>query len=130
MPQFSKTSNVHLDTADHRLQEIFREVVKHFDCTVLQGYRSENEQNTKFRQGLSKVQFPNSRHNTTPSQAVDVAPYPIDWNDRERFTLFAGFAKGIAVSRGYTLRWGGDWNSDNQVKDNNFDDLPHFEIRG
>ena len=28
---------------------------------------------------------------TNPSRAVDVVPYPIDWDDRERFHLFAGF---------------------------------------
>jgi len=63
-----------------------------------------------------------------PSLAVDVAPYPIDWNDRERFCYFAGYVKGIAKSLGTELRWGGDWDRDTQVKDNNFDDLPHFEL--
>ncbi len=130
MPSFSRTSNAYLDTTDHRLQEVFNEVIKYFDCTVMQGHRSEQEQNEKFRQGLSKVQFPNSKHNSIPSLAVDVAPYPIDWNDRERFTLFAGVVIGIGLSMGYTIRWGGDWNQDTHVRDNNFDDLPHFEIRG
>ncbi len=129
MPSFSQNSQNELLTIDYRLQEVFNEVIKHFDCAVMQGYRTQAEQDEKFRQGLSKVQFPNSKHNASPSLAVDVAPYPIDWNDRERFTLFAGFVKGIAVSMGYHLRWGGDWDSDTQVKDNNFDDLPHFEIR-
>ena len=30
---------------------------------------------------------------------------------------------------GLKIRWGGDWDMDTQVKDNNFDDLPHFEIK-
>ena len=36
----------------------------------------------------------------------------------------------VAKSMGITLRWGGDWDMDTQVKDNKFDDLVHFEIRG
>jgi hypothetical protein len=58
-----------------------------------------------------------------------VVPYPIDWDDRERFHLFSGFVLGIARSMGIKLRWGGDWNMNFEVDDNNFDDFPHFELR-
>ena len=64
-----------------------------------------------------------------PSLAVDVTPYPVDWKDRERQTLFAGFVMGIARSMGINLRWGGDWDPDWQVQDNKFDDFPLIEIR-
>ena len=67
-------------------------------------------------------------HNSKPSRAVDCVPYPIDWTDRERFTLFAGFVLGVAARMGITLRWGGDWNMNFEVKDNRFDDFPHFEL--
>jgi hypothetical protein len=30
---------------------------------------------------------------------------------------------------GINLRWGGDWDQDWEVKDNKFDDFPHFELR-
>lgn len=65
-----------------------------------------------------------------PSNAVDIAPYPIDWNDRERFTYLAGHVKMAAHMLGIKVTWGGDWNNNNEVKDNNFDDLPHFELTG
>ena len=58
-----------------------------------------------------------------------LAPYPIDWNDKERFYFFAGYVKGIASQMGIELRWGGDWDSDNQLHDQTFMDLPHFELR-
>ena len=77
-------------------------------------------------QGKSKTM--NSKHLT--GKAVDVAPYPIDWNDRERFTYFAGYVMGIAAKMGIKLRWGGDWDRDHNLKENSFDDLPHFEIYG
>ena len=61
-------------------------------------------------------------------KAVDLVPYPIDWNDRERFCLLAGLMIGVAERMGYTLRWGGAWNGLKTMKNNKFDDLPHFEI--
>ena len=42
---------------------------------------------------------------------------------------FAGMVMGIAKAKGIGLRWGGDWNQNTELKDNGFDDLPHFEIR-
>lgn len=129
MPSFGKKSQERLNTCDPRLVELFEEVVEHFDCTVIQGYRDEVEQNKAFEDGFSKLKYPQGSHNKYPSLAVDIAPYPIDWKDRDRFHLFAGFVKGIASQMGLNIRWGGDWNSDTHTKDNNFDDLPHFEIR-
>jgi len=129
MASFGKKSQERLNTCDPRLVELFEEVVEHFDCTVIQGYRDEVEQNKAFEDGFSKLKYPQGSHNKYPSLAVDIAPYPIDWKDRDRFHLFAGFVKGIASQMGLNIRWGGDWNSDTHTKDNNFDDLPHFEIR-
>ena len=129
MPRFSKKSLSKLETCDKRIQDLFLRVVKKFDCTIIEGHRSKNRQNKLFDEGKSKLKYPKGKHNAIPSKAVDVAPYPIDWNDRERFTYFAGYVLGIAYEMGLKIRWGGDWDMDTQVKDNNFDDLPHFEIR-
>ena len=65
-----------------------------------------------------------------PSHAVDVIAWPVDWNDRERQTYFAGHVQGIALFMGLGIRWGGDWDSDTEVKENGFDDLVHFELKG
>ena len=129
MPRFGKRSRKNLESCDKRLQDIFNEVIKYVDCSVLEGHRNEDRQNKLFEEGKTKVKFPNGRHNSSPSRAVDVTPYPVDWSDRERQTLFAGFVIGIARSMGIKLRWGGDWDMDFRVKDNRFDDFPHFEIR-
>ena len=129
MPKFSKRSSSRLETCDKRLQDIFKEVVKEFDCTVIEGHRGKEKQNKAFDEGKSKLRYPNGNHNKIPSTAVDVAPYPIDWSDRDRFHYFAGYVIGIAKMMGHKLRWGGDWDMDTKTKDNRFDDLPHFEIR-
>ena len=130
MFKFGKRSRKNLETCDQRLQNILNEVIKYVDCTVIEGHRSETRQDELFDQGKTKVKYPNGRHNKYPSLAVDVVPYPIDWKDRERMTLFAGFVKGIAKGMyNIDLRWGGDWDSDFEVQDNRFDDFPHFEIK-
>ena len=129
MPKFGNKSKLNLLSCDYRLQEVFNEVIKHVDCSVLEGRRNEEIQNKLFEEGKTKVRYPEGRHNAQPSRAVDVAPYPIDWEDRERFHLFSGFVLGVASGMGITLRWGGDWNMNFEVDDNKFDDFPHFEIR-
>tara|TARA_R100000501_G_C2592704_1_gene92178 strand:- start:342 stop:734 length:393 start_codon:yes stop_codon:yes gene_type:complete len=129
MPRYSKISKERLATCDERLQGVFNEVIKHVDCKILEGHRSKERQNKLYDEGRTKVRYPDGRHNFNPSRAVDVTPYPVDWEDRERQTLFAGFVLGTARSMGINLRWGGDWDQDFQVMDNRFDDFPHFEIR-
>lgn len=143
MPRFSTTSLERLYTCDHRLQLVFLEVIKYFDCTILEGHRGKERQDLLYYQGKTKVKFPNSKHNLKPSKAVDVIPYPIrwpnpkpqtdsDWKKREqdiiRFYAFGGFVLGVASQMGIKLRWGGDWDGDWDFKDQNFDDLVHFEL--
>ena len=130
MPRYSSTSKKRLSTCDQRLQDVFNEVIKHVDCSILEGHRSKERQNKLYDEKRTKVKYPNGRHNSSPSKAVDVTPYPVDWEDRERQTLFAGFVIGIARSMGIKIRWGGDWDQDFQVMDNRFDDFPHFEVKG
>ena len=129
MPKFGRKSKENLNTCDSRLQKIFNEVIKHVDCSVLEGHRSKDRQNKLYEEEKTKVKYPDGRHNRQPSSAVDVTPYPVDWKDRERQTLFAGFVIGVASQMGIKLRWGGDWDQDFQVVDNRFDDFPHFELK-
>lgn len=128
MYRFGRASRERLSTCHSSLQEIFNEVIKIIDCSILVGHRGQEEQTQAFISKKSKLAWPNSKHNKTPSLAVDVAPYPIDWNDRGRFYFFAGVVKGVAASKGIKIRWGGDWDGDNDFKDQTFDDLVHFEL--
>ena len=130
MPRFGYTSKQKLSSCHPKLQELFNEVIKRVDCSVLGGHRGKEEQNKLHEEGKTKVRYPKGRHNAKPSNAIDVVPYPIDWNDRERFTLFAGYVLGVADRMGISIRWGGDWNMNFKVNDNKFDDFPHFELRG
>jgi peptidoglycan L-alanyl-D-glutamate endopeptidase CwlK len=129
MPKFGKKSMSKLETCHEDLQQVFYQVIKHFDCSVLEGHRGEELQNKYFDEGKSKVKFPKGKHNANPSNAVDVVPWPIDWDDTDRMYYFAGFVKGIAAMLDIPLRWGGDWNDNTEVKDTGFKDLPHFELK-
>lgn len=128
MYKYSQKSLTRLYSCDEKLQLLFKEVIKHTDCSILEGHRDERRQEQLFSEGKTKVHYPFGRHNCTPSRAIDVTPYPVDWKDRERQTLFAGFVLGIASKMGIKIRWGGDWDKDWKVKDNRFDDFPHFEL--
>jgi peptidoglycan L-alanyl-D-glutamate endopeptidase CwlK len=120
------------------LQILFFEVVRFFDCTVLEGHRGEEEQNDAFARGATKLKWPDGKHNREPSIAIDVAPYPINFSQEPkniaRYYLFAGYVLGIAEqlkAQGkmtYSIRWGGDWDSDKDLSDQKFDDLVHFEL--
>ena len=128
MPAFSTRSMSRLYTCDVRLCNVFDKVVRTFDCTIIEGHRDEERQNMLHDAGKSQLVWPHSKHNSNPSLAVDVAPYPLNWGDREWFNYFAGFVLATALSMDIKLRWGGDWNGDWKVRDNNFDDLPHYEL--
>jgi peptidoglycan L-alanyl-D-glutamate endopeptidase CwlK len=130
MPRFGRKSKERLATCEEDLQVLFKEVIKYVDCSILEGHRGKDRQNALYKEGKTKVLYPRGRHNANPSRAADVVPYPIDWEDRERMTLFAGFVLGIASQMGLNIRWGGDWDQDFEVKDNMFDDFPHFELKG
>lgn len=127
MPTFSARSAYQLSTAHPDLQRLFNAVIAEFDCTVIEGHRGEVEQTAAFRTGHSKVQWPNGKHNSLPSRAVDVAPYPINWHDTPRFKFFAAEVLRIARDLNIGIRWGGDWDG-NPATPNRFNDLVHWEL--
>lgn len=126
--KYSARSIERLKTCHPQLQVLFLEIVREFDNTILEGHRPEHRQNQLYAEGKSKLKWPDSKHNTELSMAVDAAPWPIDWNDTARFYYFGGFVLGIAQRSGIRLRWGGDWDSDRLIKDQSFNDLVHFEL--
>lgn len=129
MPKFGEASLQQLATCDVRLKRLFLDVIEVWDCQVLEGKRSEAQQRINVANGVSKTM--QSKHVYPidgPSLAVDVAPYPVKWNDLPRFYAFGGFVVGTARKLGIQVRWGGDWNSNREFSDQQFNDLPHFEI--
>lgn len=135
MAKYSIKSIDRLSKVDHRLINLFSRVIKYYDHVILTGHRTEAEQNAKFAKGLTKVKWPNSKHNLVPSRAIDAAPYPIPdkWGEENvkelvKFYEFAAIVRYEAAREGLKIRWGGDWDMDKDYKDNTFDDLVHFEL--
>lgn len=134
MPKFSKSSFTKLSTCHPDLQVLFYEVIKSFDCQIIEGYRQEEEQEQAFRNGRTQLHWPHGKHNAQPSMAVDVSPWPLDWANYKRFYWFAGYVMGIAQKlkdegkMTHAIRYGGDWDSDKIIDDQGFKDLVHFEL--
>lgn len=128
MPHLSPRSFIKLTTCDDRLVKVVQAAIQRIDFTVLCGFRGEEEQNDAFERGASKLRWPKSKHNRSPSFAVDLAPYPIDWKNLGRFHAMAMVMMDEATKLHVPLRWGGDFNRNQVYGDDKFQDLPHFEI--
>lgn len=143
MNRYSESSRRQLATCHPDLRLVMATVLPEFDHKVIEGHRPTERQKELYAQGRTEPGeiithvdgvTKKSRHQSYPSEAVDVMPWPMDWGDRERMTFFAGVVLGTAarlLADGkitHRIRWGGDWDRDTEVKDNSFDDLPHFEL--
>ena len=105
------------------------------DFTVVCGHRGQEAQAEAYATGTSTKDWPNSRHNSYPAEAFDVAPWRIQasgrgyipWKDTGAFYKLAGVIEAAAILEGVNLRHGGDWDDDGLTRDQNFHDLGHFE---
>lgn len=127
MNRFSPKSEKRLRECELPLQVLMRKVLQEVDITILCGHRTAEEQDAAYSGGYSKVKYPNSKHNRIPSQAVDVAPYPVDWNNIERFEKLGEVVmrvwEGMSTEEkgGWRLVWGKNFKG--------LVDYPHWELR-
>ena len=127
---WSGTSTARLLTCHALLVALFQRAIKRpdlrRDLTVVYGHRSDAEQATLYAKGrttpgpiVTNAKPGTSRHNTTPSQAIDVVPLfggkvSYQWPDYHAIApsikaeWSAMQAEGL-VPDGVTLEWGGDW---------------------
>jgi len=134
MPRFSIKSNSILATCERDIQTVMHEVIKIVDITAFSGHRTPEEQAKLYAQGRTTkgniITYRDgtdkkSKHNYSPSKAVDIIPYPSGWKDKERFHYVAGVVMTVAdrlFKEGKIekqIEWGGNWK--------NFKDLPHFQ---
>jgi len=146
MYSFSKVSRDRLNTCHKDIIAICEEVIKVYDFSVLEGIRTTEMQQEYFRTGRSELDGvkKKSKHQddgSGKSRAIDIMPVKAGENafsgkekDNRRFYYLAGLMKMTAIRLkaegkiSSELRWGGDWDSDDVYSDQNFDDLPHFEL--
>lgn len=136
---------MHYAGLEKDLQRILDIAIKGWDNKIIDGLRSIEEQRRNIATGVSQTM--NSKHlpnENGKSEAVDVMPYPVEWDKIEiglaavkraehgmavcEAYMFAGYIQGIAAALNIPLRSGADWDSDRQFEDSTFIDLPHHEL--
>lgn len=120
MAKYSKKSIERIEECDEKLQLIAYELIHRMDVMVLCGHRNKADQNKAFDTGKSRLRWPNGKHNSFPSKAIDIAPYPIDWNNLGRFKVMCNHVEQIAKELGIKVRMGRDFKS--------LVDWPHVEL--
>ena len=141
MNKFSKTSKARLDTCDQKIQDVLNLAlqVSVIDFGIASGERTLKEQSELYALGRTKpgnivtnVDGVNkkSMHNYKPSKAVDIYAWigKASW-DKAHLCYLAGVIMTCAKKLNVDLRWGGNWDGDGIIiSDQNFQDLPHYEL--
>lgn len=122
MSKLSAISLERLATCDTRIQDVVRAAAVRFNFIVLCGHRGKEDQEKAFAEGNSRLHFPHSKHNASPSHAVDLAPFPIDWHDVHRFDDLAKVMLEEAARLQVPMEWGG-------TAFKGFVDKPHFQLK-
>jgi peptidoglycan L-alanyl-D-glutamate endopeptidase CwlK len=132
---FNKSSEAKLKTCDNRLQIICNRAIQvsKIDFGISCGYRSPEDQLIAYNAGKSKIDGITTigKHNYSPSKAVDIFGYVNGKADYSVpvLTYLAGIFQAVSFDMGIELRWGGNWDRDGEIlTDQDFDDLPHFEL--
>lgn len=138
MYKLSSSSEKRLSTCNAKTIAAVHWLLQFVDVGVACGHRNEVDQTSAFLSGASKVQWPNGKHNSFPANAVDLYAYVsgigaiMDHNHSRRSTEYyariAGLLEAYCKEKGYYFRWGGNWDSDDSLDDQSFNDLMHFEI--
>lgn len=120
--RFSNRSLEQIATLEGRLQDICEVAIMLVGFSVIEGYRSEKEQTRLYAEGHSKLKYPQSRHNETPSEAMDLVPYTGSTKpSNEQWDYLSNAIKYVGQQHNVEIIWGGDW------KEN--PDRYHFELQ-
>ena len=120
MPKLSAKSQAKLQTCHSDLIKLIEAVAETERCAVICGFRSRYEQEKAYYTGKSKAKFGQSKHNLKPSQAVDVVPLPLNWEDIPAFEKLGEKIMAKAKELGIKVKWGKHFKG--------LVDYPHFEL--
>ena len=121
--KFGKKSLEKLNQCDIRLKTLCEKMleISDFDMTVTCGHRTKEEQEKAFKEGKSKAHFGQSKHNSFPSHAVDICPYPVNWDTKDiRWWKMVALAYETARKLGFRIRSGAFFTG--------LADFPHIEL--
>lgn len=154
---FGRASRSRLDTVDAKLVKVCERALELAnlagrDFSIIEGWRSLETQMKLFKDNKSKLK--EGKHNLNPSQAIDFVPwhskyksltghddqiakiaddnkiavYAARYKVMAEFFIIAGFFFVASEELNIPIRWGGDWNMNNDCFDNTFDDVGHIEL--
>lgn len=125
----SKRSTDNLKGVHPNLQRVVKRAISITtqDFLVTEGVRTPERQRQLYAQGRTapgkKVTWTlKSNHFVQASgygHAVDLCPYPVDWNDLTKFAKIVDAMKRAALMEGVRITAGADWSTP---------DRPHFEL--
>ena len=128
-----KTSLARLKGVDEQLVNIVKRAIEisEVDFTVLEGVRTLERQRELYAQGRTapgKIVTWTMKSRHIEGKAVDLVPYPLDWNDLEKFNKIKDAMFQAASEQDVNLRWGADWDGDGKYREKGEYDSPHFEL--
>ena len=131
--KLGKTSLARLKGVDETLVNVVKRAIEisEVDFTVLEGVRTLERQRELYAQGRTapgKIVTWTMKSRHIEGKAVDLVPYPLDWNDLEKFNKIKDAMFQAAKELDVNLRWGADWNGNGEYREKGEYDSPHFEI--
>ncbi len=110
MPLLGTRSKKNLEEVDSDLVSVLLLAIVFYDFSVIWGFRNEEEQDQMYEEGHTRNPWPTSNHNTKPSRAVDIVPYPNGYDASYReFCELATYMFAAASILDVRLKWGGHW---------------------
>lgn len=131
--KLGKTSLARLKGVDETLVNVVKRAIEisEVDFTVLEGVRTLERQRELYAQGRTapgKIVTWTMKSRHIEGKAVDLVPYPLDWNDLDKFNKIKDAMFQAAKELDVNLRWGADWDGDGNYREKGEYDSPHFEI--
>lgn len=131
--KLSKTSLSRLAGVDETLVNVVKRAIEisEIDFSVLEGKRTLERQRQLYAQGRTapgKIVTWTMKSKHIDGKAVDLVPYPLDWNDLSKFDKIKDAMFAAAKELDVNLRWGADWDGDGNYREKGETDSPHFEI--
>ena len=104
---------------------------------VLEGVRTPARQAELYAQGRTKpgkvvtwtLKSNHFKQATGYGHAVDLCPYPVDWNTASKFDAIYRAMMSAAKELGVSIRSGMDWDRDGVLREAKESDSPHFEYQ-
>lgn len=126
-------SMARLDGVDVRMVAVVKRAIQlsEVDFSVLEGLRSKSRQAELYAQGRTapgKIVTWTMTSKHVVGTAVDLVPYPLDWNDLKKFDAIAKAMFAAAKELNVNIRWGADWNQNGKPREKGETDSPHFEL--